>query len=240
MDEESKGKGKKTKAAKATKKEKKSKKAEKKADKKKAKDKCCDGLKLMKEEDTFTSMVSELVENRILQKLPRKFKEFKHFLGDFNLIGSSYQAAEVSLDPSMAQIRSNLAENAILPLGSNYVKSNTPLVTSVLLFGPTGTGKSHLSKAIACHAGATWFDLSPSILDGLDLTDKSVASRIVHIVFTLAEQMQPSVIYIDEIEKIFAGKNKKGNAGITFYQGLFNFRLRQNQKGFGFPQRFVN
>lgn len=55
-----------------------------------------------------------------------------------------------------------------------------------------------------------WFDLSPRVLESLNLPDKAAASRLVHIVFTLAEQMQPSVIYIDEIEKVFAGKSKKG------------------------------
>ena len=215
LEEEAKGKGKKGggKATKSSKKGgggKKSKAEKKGAGGKKTKEKCCDGLKLMKEDDTWQTMVLELVESRVLQKLPRKFNELKHFLGDFNLIGSSIQLANMNLDPSMAQLRACLIENTILPLGSSYVKSNAPLINSLLLFGASGTGKTHLSKAIGCHAGAMWFDLSPRILESMDLTDKSAASRLVHLVFTLAEQMQPSVIYIDEIEKLFMGKGKKG------------------------------
>ena len=60
-----------------------------------------------------------------------------------------------------------------------------------------------------------WFELSPKILENYDLADKAVASRLVHIVFTLAEQMQPAVIYINDIEKIFA-KSKKTGALTSF------------------------
>lgn len=139
------------KKAKSEKKPKKSKKADKKAKKVKG-DKCCDGLKLMKEEDIFSSMVSELVRDKILVKLPRKFKELSDFMGDINLLGSSYTGVDFIPDPSFAQLRSCLTENAILPLGSVYCKNNSPLVSTLLLFGPSGSGKSHLSKAIACHA----------------------------------------------------------------------------------------
>ena len=36
-----------------------------------------------------------------------------------------------------------------------------PHIRTVLLYGCPGTGKTLLAKAIACGAGAAWFDLSP-------------------------------------------------------------------------------
>ena len=52
----------------------------------------------------------------------------------------------------MRQVRSCVSEYAILPLGSPYVKSNSPVINSLLLYGPPGAGKTHLSRAIACQA----------------------------------------------------------------------------------------
>ena len=57
-----------------------------------------------------------MVENHILQKLPRKFRDVSAFLGDLNYMGASYHAAEVAVYPSMAQLRSCLTEYAVLPL----------------------------------------------------------------------------------------------------------------------------
>lgn len=65
----------------------------------------------------------------------------------------------------MAQIRQLLTATCILPLGSPYVKAHAPRLTSLLLYGPRGTGKTALAKAIAYETGALWMDLSPSIIE---------------------------------------------------------------------------
>jgi hypothetical protein len=186
--------------------------------KKGKKDKCCDGQKQMTEADDFKSMVSELVKLGILQKLPRKFKDLSKFVGDLNPIGSTYHEAEVFTDPSMAQVRAAVTEYAILPLGSVYTKQNTPLISNLLLYGPPGSGKTHVSRAIAAHAGAVWFDLSPAKVAGME---KAQVSRLVHMAFTLAQQMQPAVVYVDEIDAMFAagagGKKKKVRVRVARY-----------------------
>jgi SpoVK/Ycf46/Vps4 family AAA+-type ATPase len=116
----------------------------------------------------------------------------------------------VPQDPSAAQIRQNLTEYAVLPLGSNIVRSKTPHVRSVMLYGPKGSGKTMLVSAIAKETGALLLNLSPSNLVG-KFSGKNGPTKLIHMAFLLgkASQYQPILIYIDECEQIFQGGSKK-------------------------------
>ena len=70
-----------------------------------------------------------------------------------------------------------------------------------------GSGKTMLAQAVANLSGATWFDLSPRNTDG-KYQGKQVA-LMIHMVFKVARLMAPSVIYIDEVEKVFLTDKKK-------------------------------
>jgi SpoVK/Ycf46/Vps4 family AAA+-type ATPase len=188
------------------KKKKKSKKKSKKKKKKKLPK--LPGLKFIATRDPYDLLV-ELIQHNIVKKLPPT--NLKEFIGEFNYIHSMLDDIKQQLyDPSMALIRQLVTEYIIFPLGSSLVRNRIPEhVRSFLFYGPTGTGKTQIVRAIAHETKSIVFDLSPSTIDGQYHSSKATTETMVAMVFVCAKEYQPSLIYIDEAEKIWPAKKKK-------------------------------
>jgi len=83
--------------------------------------------------------------------------------------------------------------------------------------------------------GATWFDLSPANVER-KLGSKGEIAKLVHMVFKVAEEMQPSVIYIDDVDKVWAGA--KGKKHVTEVVKMKNY-IMQHKSGLKKDKRIL-
>ncbi|AKH96682.1 proteasome-activating nucleotidase Pan2 [Halanaeroarchaeum sulfurireducens] len=82
--------------------------------------------------------------------------------------------------------------------------------SGVLLHGPPGTGKTMLAKAVANHTDATFIKMA-----GSELVRKFIGegSRLVRDLFELAEQREPAIIFIDEIDAVASKRTDSKTSG---------------------------
>jgi hypothetical protein len=158
-------------------------------------------------------VIPDLVSDTIYKKV--KIAHLTDFRGSFGFL-TSLQKADVYLPaPSCQMIRSNLVEHCMLPLASLVVRQRSPLgMKSLLLFGPTGNGKSAIARLIAHECGAAFFDLSPRSIEGKYNMGKTGAALLIYKVFLAAQELAPAVIYMDDVDEIFLSSKKKKGAAL--------------------------
>ncbi|MFP4626211.1 MAG: proteasome-activating nucleotidase Pan2 [Natronomonas sp.] len=80
----------------------------------------------------------------------------------------------------------------------------------VLLYGPPGTGKTMLAKAVANRTDATFIKMA-----GSELVQKFIGegAKLVRDLFSLAEEREPAIIFIDEIDAIASKRIESKTSG---------------------------
>lgn len=82
---------------------------------------------------------------------------------------------------NLGDIKQLVTEYCILPLGNEVIRQLTPLVRSVLIAGPHGSGKRMLVNAVCTELGATMFDITPSNIVG-KYPGKSGLIMLLHLI----------------------------------------------------------
>merc|ERR1712139_168557 len=193
------------------KKEKKKKQKKKKEKKQKAKKWCAAVGMISNREDCFP----DLVEQGILKKV--KPERLENIHGEFQYLGAIQRVQETYCPPPSPQmIKQLVVEHCMLPLASTSIRQKAPYAArSLLLYGPKGSGKSMLARAIATETGATFFDISPSVIEGKYTHAKTGSPLLIYKAFIVAQDCAPSVVYIDKVDEVFEatkGKKKKADA----------------------------
>lgn len=172
------------------------------------------GKKGKKEKDltadrTMASLVQELVDAGIMKR-PVDGVKLANFEGSIDPMA---QADDGKVIPtSLADVRRNLVEYCILPHGYNYAEEEEefPGASSVMICGQSGSGKTMLVNAVANELGGCIFDLTPKVTaQAPNYQGKDGIAMMLHVVHKVARAHAPSVIYIDDVERIFAKKVPK-------------------------------
>ncbi|XP_019449729.1 PREDICTED: uncharacterized protein LOC109352274 isoform X1 [Lupinus angustifolius] len=129
---------------------------------------------------------------------------------------------------SLDDIKESLQELVMLPLRRPDLFKGGLLkpCRGILLFGPPGTGKTMLAKAIANEAGASFINVSMSTITSKWFGEDE---KNVRALFTLAAKVAPTIIFVDEVDSMLGQRTRVGeheamrkikNEFMTHWDGL--------------------
>ncbi|PNT72422.1 hypothetical protein BRADI_2g43980v3 [Brachypodium distachyon] len=132
---------------------------------------------------------------------------------------------------ALADIKESLQELVMLPLQRPELFNGGGLLKpcrGILLFGPPGTGKTMLAKAIANEAGASFLNISMSTILSKWFGE---AEKITRALFSLAAKIAPAIVFVDEVDSMLGQRDNPNehelprrvkNEFMTHWDGLLS------------------
>lgn len=154
----------------------------------------------------------EFYENRLLKPLP-------DYSGDYKELATTIHRDICMANPGvyfkdiigLNEVKRLLKEAVLMPM--KYPHLFTGLLEpwkGILLFGPPGTGKTMLAKAVATECRTTFFNISASSIVSKWRGD---SEKLIRVLFEIARHYEPSTIFIDEIDSIMSQRDAGEHEG---------------------------
>ncbi|MDY4023301.1 ATP-binding protein [Staphylococcus borealis] len=176
------------------------------------------GIQLFKKTDDFLEVITKEIRELKVQKLIK--------LGTLTIEKVNVSFNDVS---GLKNLKAYIDKKKEVINSFNQLdKFNISLPKGILLLGEPGTGKSLSAKAIANELNVELikFDISQILGKYVGESEKRMRETLETI-----QYMSPCILWIDEIEKAFAGVNKDNNEIMRKVFGQLLTWMSENDKG---------
>ena len=165
------------------------------------------------EDQSDESDISEDEMDKWLTEARKKVKKIKGI--DENAAENIFNEVVVKGDPvywddiaGLEKAKTSLKETVVYPfLRPDLFSGLREPAQGMLLFGPPGTGKTMLARAVAQESNSTFFSISASSLTSKFLGE---SEKLVRALFLMARALAPSIIFVDEIDSLLSARSDSG------------------------------
>ncbi|SCU78456.1 LADA_0A05710g1_1 [Lachancea dasiensis] len=157
-------------------------------------------------EDIDEKTIKEALEDEIIEQLRGIDKAAaKQIFSEIVVRGDKVHWDDIA---GLEAAKNSLKEAVVYPfLRPDLFRGLREPVRGMLLFGPPGTGKTMLARAVATESNSTFFSISASSLTSKYLGE---SEKLVRALFAIAKKLSPSIVFVDEIDSIMGSRNNDG------------------------------